>query len=62
MELIKEVFHHRNFSNVTDVFLSVIKFPLKHITRVSFTFLASKLTVTVLKLCSHFEWHTRHVN
>ena len=32
------VFHHANFSNLANVFASVIVFPLKHIIRVSFAF------------------------
>ena len=54
-------FCHANFSNLTNVFVSVIVFPPNHVIRVSLTFLASEMTITVKDFCSHFEWHMRHV-
>ena len=40
----KVVFHHENVSDLVNVFNEVIVFPLNLVVRVSFTFLASKVT------------------
>ena len=56
------VFHHANFSNLANVFASVIVFPLKHIIRVSFAFWHQKWQNYCDESLFLFWWHMGHVN
>ena len=59
--LIKGVFQQANFSDLTNVFVSVILFLLNLVLRFSFAFLASKGENYCDEACSCFGRYLRHV-